>query len=208
MEAYESGIIFTAMGAVITVVVMSRVMNAHRRKNHWPKAYGKILASEIVVSTYRVPGSWTDSKSYKAIVRYEYKIHDFKYRSDLVSFGFHLSTQRLAEKRIQEYPKGRDVMVYYDPDHFSMSCLKPGLGSWDWIVSVAGVGMLGGGIVLLTAAGLLVSASGSELEICNFAITTDEGTAMWESRPTYLEYVNEAKRRDLTPEQCAEILGR
>ncbi len=48
----------------------------------------------------------------------------------------------------------------------------------------------------------------SDSGICNFAITMNDGTANWESRPAWLKYVNEAKRRDLTPEQCAELLGR
>ncbi len=48
----------------------------------------------------------------------------------------------------------------------------------------------------------------SDSGICNFAITMNDGTANWESRPAWLKYVNEAKRRDLTPEQCAELLDR
>ena len=51
------------------------------------------------------------------------------------------------------------------------------------------------------------SASTSDYEICNFAITTKGGTAIWDSRVAWLGSVNEAKRRHLTPEQCAELLG-
>ena len=52
------------------------------------------------------------------------------------------------------------------------------------------------------------STSASDSVICNFAITTKDGTVSWESRANWLGYVNEAKRRNLTPEQCAELLGR
>ncbi len=48
----------------------------------------------------------------------------------------------------------------------------------------------------------------TDYEICNFAVTMKDGTASWESGEAWLGYVNEAKRRDLTPEQCAELLGR
>ena len=51
------------------------------------------------------------------------------------------------------------------------------------------------------------STSASDNEVCNFAITMKDGTASWESQAAWLSDVNEAKRRDLTPEQCAEILG-
>ncbi len=50
--------------------------------------------------------------------------------------------------------------------------------------------------------------SASDSVICNFAITTKDGTVSWESRAKWLGYVNEAKRRNLTPEQCVEILGK
>ena len=50
--------------------------------------------------------------------------------------------------------------------------------------------------------------SASDSVICNFAITTKDGTVSWESRANWLGYVNEAKRRSLTPEQCAELSGR
>ena len=52
------------------------------------------------------------------------------------------------------------------------------------------------------------STSASDSVICNFAITTKDGTVSWESRADWLGYVNEAKRRNLTPDQCAELLGR
>ncbi len=52
------------------------------------------------------------------------------------------------------------------------------------------------------------STSASDSVICNFAITTKDGTVSWESRADWIGYVNEAKRRNLTPEQCAELLGR
>ncbi len=52
-----------------------------------------------------------------------------------------------------------------------------------------------------------VSTSASDSVICNFAITTKDGTVSWESRADWLGYVNEAKRRKLTPDQCADLLA-
>ena len=51
------------------------------------------------------------------------------------------------------------------------------------------------------------STGASDSVICNFAITTKDGTVSWESRADWLGYVNEAKRRDLTPPNCAKIIG-
>lgn len=52
------------------------------------------------------------------------------------------------------------------------------------------------------------STSASDYEVCNFAITMKDGTVSWESQAAWLGSVNEAKRRNLTPDQCAELLGR
>jgi hypothetical protein len=52
------------------------------------------------------------------------------------------------------------------------------------------------------------SRSASDYEVCNFAVTMKDETVVWESRADWLGSVKEAKRRNLTPEQCAELLGR
>ena len=46
-----------------------------------------------------------------------------------------------------------------------------------------------------------------DYEICNFAVTLEDGRASWESRAAWLDSVKEAKRRKLTTEACAELLG-
>lgn len=48
----------------------------------------------------------------------------------------------------------------------------------------------------------------TDFEICNSALTRQAGTADWESSEAWLDYVAEAKRRKLTPDQCAELLAR
>lgn len=48
----------------------------------------------------------------------------------------------------------------------------------------------------------------ADYEVCNWAITMKDGSAVWETRTAWLGHVNEAKRRDLTPDHCAEILDR
>ncbi len=46
------------------------------------------------------------------------------------------------------------------------------------------------------------------MRICAIAITIKDETATWDRRPASRKYVKEAKRRNLTPNQCAELLGR
>ncbi len=50
------------------------------------------------------------------------------------------------------------------------------------------------------------SARASDYAVCSFAIIRKDGKASWASQASWLGDVNEAKRRNLTPEQCAEIL--
>ena len=53
-----------------------------------------------------------------------------------------------------------------------------------------------------------LNAIKSDYEICNFAITMKGGTASWDNQAAWLDSVREAKRRKLTPNKCAELLGR
>jgi len=53
-----------------------------------------------------------------------------------------------------------------------------------------------------------LNAIKSDYEICNFAVTIKGGTASWDNQAAWLDSVREAKRRNLTPNKCAELLGR
>ena len=44
--------------------------------------------------------------------------------------------------------------------------------------------------------------------ICKRALSNDRETPNWDIKTLWREYVNEAKRRDFTPQSCAKLLGR
>lgn len=74
--------------------------------------------------------SWTKAgriKLYVAEVLYEYSVHGERYSSDLVSFGeFGSHNTKNAQRIVDEYPAGKSVVVYYDPDNPDVAVLRPG----------------------------------------------------------------------------------
>ena len=48
----------------------------------------------------------------------------------------------------------------------------------------------------------------SDERICGLALSIKDGAPIWDGLSALRNYVNEAKRRDLTPQSCAKLLGR
>jgi hypothetical protein len=51
-------------------------------------------------------------------------------------------------------------------------------------------------------------SSKADSDICRFALSTKSEAPNWDDRSASRNSVNEAKRRGLTPETCAKLLGR
>jgi hypothetical protein len=85
-------------------------------------------------------------------------------------------------------------------------------------IAIGGIGMAGAGLIdeepwwveiQFDDNDVVVSLKTSEIiyltdyEVCNFATLTKNGAATWDDRWPYKKYVKEAKRRGLTPLECA-----
>ena len=89
----------------------------------WPSANGEITRSEIY-------SEWKDGKTqYRPDIVYTYHVDGRSYVSSNVTVGDPLFASSISTaKRIQaEYPEGRNVDVYYNPDLPSFSVLEPGV---------------------------------------------------------------------------------
>jgi len=80
---------------------------------------------------------------YKPTVAYEYRVGSHMYEGTVLFFGFDkYYTERGGRKRIDAYPAGRNVEVFYDPLDPSRSVLEPGGTMRTWVVVVAGAAIL------------------------------------------------------------------
>lgn len=68
------------------------------------------------------------SRTYKAIVFYEYEVQGNKYTSDkLRNIEFYSSNRGAAYRTAHKYPVGKEVNVHYNPTDAADSLLEPGV---------------------------------------------------------------------------------
>jgi hypothetical protein len=89
----------------------------------WPSVNGEIIRSEIYSER-------NDGKTqYRPDIVYTYHVDGRSYVSSNLTMGDprHASSLSTAKRAQAEYPVGRNVNVYYDPDLPSSSVLEPGV---------------------------------------------------------------------------------
>lgn len=116
----------------------------------WPSAAGTVVASEVRSFT-----RWKDgvqSTLYTPGITYRYTVNGREYTSDRYSLGAESAwgASRIAEKKVNEYPAGSPVTVYYDPKAPADSVLERRL-SRGWLVWAMAFGLL---VLALVSAGI------------------------------------------------------
>lgn len=94
------------------------------RSAHYPTALGQVTSSEVK-SASRARGK----RSYRAAISYAYTVGEQEWTSDRVSnaavrFG---DGSRQAEAFAAQFPVGKEVTVFYNPDAPAEATLRPGL---------------------------------------------------------------------------------
>ncbi len=139
MEHVILGAVLAIAGVLMAAAGTISVRTAYRRKHYWAKAYGKILSSDLVHTNEGGEGV----PRYKSNVSYGYEVAGAQYR------GSESYVNGLAKEMFRKYPNGRKVMIYYNPENVSQSRLEPGLIDNTILMSIAGIGMLIIGLVIL-----------------------------------------------------------
>lgn len=141
------GVIFsiTIVGAGLGVLGLGGFTYlTYAGSDDWVQANGEIDSAEVEVS------SSDDGDTYFARINYTYYVQDEPYKSDRVYFGYGgnwemSSSGDGAYELVEEYPRGKEVIVYYDPDDPSMSVLEKRANSIVYILMGVGVAMILGG---------------------------------------------------------------
>ena len=110
---------------------------------------GEILRSEVARERSRVAGS--GHTIFVPDVAYAYSLFGVRYEGNTVAFGGYIYTSSpdRAERKCQEYPVGKEVVVFYDPRDPATSSLErtPGSPLPGYLAAVllgaAGIGLLG-----------------------------------------------------------------
>lgn len=138
------GIIFTLAGGLMFYFFGLPSLKYAYESRSWPKTSGTITKSEV--------DSWMkDGKTqYGAVIKYTYRVEENPYDSYKIGVSASSSNSNMsaAKDRVQEYPVGKTVDVFYDPEVPDSAALKPGVRAGD----VA----LAGGMLMFAVIGLLV----------------------------------------------------
>jgi hypothetical protein len=129
-----------------------------RGSGSWPTAPGLIISSETAES------GRVDDRGIYLRIEYEYRVANRRFVSNQIWVQTNTgprhsypvegqSPQTLSvsgKVRPRDYPVGREVTVYYDPDNPRMALLRPGVSGSAWFMLLVGGAMsvVGVGVVL------------------------------------------------------------
>lgn len=120
------------------------------RSNNWPTADGFIESSEIIKKENQTGEG--NRFEYQAIIKYNYKVSGTKIVSDQIDsmMGWKQlhGSKRLAQKSCREFPVGKRVLVYYDPNDPYRACLKPGVPPFVFALMFVGTSGIGIGVYI------------------------------------------------------------
>lgn len=95
----------------------------------WPSVEGVISYSDLRTSIS------DGDRMYAVDLEYKYSVHGATYAGSRISaLDGSSSNASGVKKDLQEYPIGKKVMVYYDPEIPSISLLKPGANLFTYFV--------------------------------------------------------------------------
>jgi hypothetical protein len=123
-ERSVAGAFILAAGVGLGVrTVRNLAKGLHSRS--WPATPGTVLESS----------SERTGRGYGAAVRYRYEVDGKEFVGSRLFIGDSVDrSASVIDGRIAQFPKGKGVSVFYDPDHPHVAVLEPGLKWSDWIM--------------------------------------------------------------------------
>jgi hypothetical protein len=125
--------IFMIFGLLIFYFGTMGVIKAGE-SNNWPTAAGKVITSNVK------SGNKTNSTSYSAYVKYEYKVNDIIYTGYRVSYADYISVSKShAQGIVDNYRTGSSVKVYYSSSNPNLCILEPGMKLQTFFLPASGL---------------------------------------------------------------------
>ncbi len=152
------GVVFFLVGSAVSFWGFKAVAEANATEK-WPQVEGKVTASETTSKRTRSRSGGTsktsrkrkNSTSYRAGISYDYAVEDEAFTSDRFSFGSYGSSNREhADSIVAEFPAGKIVPVFYDPENPESAVLKTGGTFFTYLpILIGSIFVLVGGSIAL-----------------------------------------------------------
>ena len=139
------GWLFSIIGLAI-ILQQQFLKRKARTSQAWPTVDGTIRKSEVIRRA-----SHNQGRTYRPEVAYEYTVKARRYKGKNVCLSYDVGTgdRVRAEKRCAQYPVGRTVSVYYNPNNPADACLERRVDAPDFFIYIAAFFMFfGWGMIL------------------------------------------------------------
>lgn len=95
-----------------------------REQQSWPQTKGKIISTEILEGTI-TDSNTKEATTYAPKINYEYSVGGKRYMSSVYTLDPHwvLEFREQAETIVKDYPIGREVPIFYDPQRPEVAIL-------------------------------------------------------------------------------------
>ena len=113
-------------------------MSKAKQSVNWPSVPGSVISSEKEkhTTTEESGSSKRTVTYYLAAINYEYQVDGKAYRSNRIAFGGQNRNQTVT--LLNKYPKGKSVIVFYDPDDPEEASLEPGMKKGSYFTPIFG----------------------------------------------------------------------
>ena len=134
-------------GLGVVVVIQQQFLKKKMRASlDWPSTDGKVVRSQVVNKGGERGGGLT----FLPDIEYQYQVKARRYKGKNVFLSYDVATgdRSRAEQRCAQYPVGREISVYYNPDNPADSCLERQADAPGYIHIIAGAFMFFGACMI------------------------------------------------------------
>ncbi len=126
-----------SISAVVLIVFGLYSMRETSRSRGWAETSGRVIQSSVNSFTNR------GTTTYRPLVVYSYSVDGVRFTCTRIAFRSMASGNRSAAARVAaDYPVGRTVTLFYDPQQPDQSVLERGINPWFPIVAGGLLSML------------------------------------------------------------------
>ncbi len=135
-------IIFGSLGVFLLFPWVQSIRMVHAGKT-WSSVSGTVVSSGVKQVLDSTDKKGRKNFSYRAIVKYSYKVEGQNYISSRITFGdYGTNTPGHGASIVANYPEGKRVRVYYNPDAPMHSVLERRTGVGNIIPILVGILLL------------------------------------------------------------------
>jgi len=116
-------------GTFFTAFCLYSILRARDSKT-WPPTPARVIRGKLDEDS---------DGGYEAVITFRYSVAGRGYEK-AETFDPYPPTEGRAERYLREYPTGREMTAYYDPERPNDATLRPRQKSGDWVGLIIGMG--------------------------------------------------------------------